>query len=56
LFLELPKLPELPDPALTVLLELIDLIEPVMLTVFAVDGLILCIVTPEQENILASIS
>jgi hypothetical protein len=54
------ELPELPEPMLTVLtvladlLDLPDLPEPVMLTVLAVDGLILCIVTPEQENILAS--
>ena len=47
-FLELPKLPE---PALTVLPDLLDLIEPAMLAVFAVDGLILCIGTPGQENI-----
>ena len=37
-FLELPKLP---DPALTVLPDLLDLIEPAMLAVFAVAGLIL---------------
>ena len=53
-FLELPELPEPALTVLTVLPDLLDLLEPAMLTVFAVDGLILCIVTPEQENILAS--